>query len=41
MVWSYEGRNSIQGLDFHMVHTPSPGGPEEAAGLAADDVVDE
>ena len=39
MVWSYEGRNSIQGLDFHMVHTPGPDGSEEAAGLAADDVV--
>jgi hypothetical protein len=40
MVWSYEGRNSIQGLDFRLVHTPGPSGPEEAAGLGAEEAAD-
>lgn len=40
MVWSYQGRNSIQGLDFHMMHTPDSDGAEEAAGLGAEEVAD-
>lgn len=40
MVWSYQGRNSIQGLDFHMTHTPDSNGSEEAAGLGAEEVAD-
>jgi hypothetical protein len=40
MVWSYQGRNSIQGLDFRLAHTPGPGGPEEAAGLGAEPATD-
>jgi hypothetical protein len=41
MIWSYEGRNSIQGLNFRLAHTPDSEGPEEGAGLGADDVVDD
>ncbi|CAN5742633.1 DUF1326 domain-containing protein [soil metagenome] len=40
MVWSYEGRNSIQGLDFHLTHTPDSDGPEEGAGMGTEPIID-
>jgi hypothetical protein len=40
MVWAYEGRNSIQGLDFRLAHTPDSDGPEEGAGMGTEPVMD-
>ena len=40
MIWSYEGRNSIQGLNFRLAHTPDSHGPEEGAGMGTEPVMD-
>ncbi len=40
MIWSYEGRNSIQGLNFRLAHTPDSDGPEEGAGMGTEPVMD-
>jgi hypothetical protein len=37
MIWSYEGRNSIQGLNFRLAHTPDA---EEGAGMGTEPVMD-